>query len=225
METLSDSATPTLVSNIEVMKILSERIASRKDAESGKQRKQSPQLQHRDWVEGKVLEYIQSTPCASTDIERMPRMVSALRGEKGSMQTGKGSKKTSDAQTKRFSTREGFGLTDGETLQVLNFMPQEPVEIHLMIEELHSRMSDERQGELLQLIGSYAAQQGNVAVDGDHVMEETNQYVSTSVGKEISCVENGHIDTEKQMGGQKLNGDELIDSGVNNDVVMKEEPP
>eukprot|EP00558_Chaetoceros_sp_UNC1202_P006004 CAMPEP_0197233366 /NCGR_PEP_ID=MMETSP1429-20130617/1436_1 /TAXON_ID=49237 /ORGANISM="Chaetoceros sp., Strain UNC1202" /LENGTH=200 /DNA_ID=CAMNT_0042691593 /DNA_START=205 /DNA_END=807 /DNA_ORIENTATION=- len=50
----------------------------------------------------------------------------------------------------------GFDLTDAETLQLLNHMPTEPVEIHLMIEELTSRMDDDRQNEMLQLISEYA---------------------------------------------------------------------
>eukprot|EP00978_Attheya_sp_CCMP212_P008360 scaffold19705_cov58-Attheya_sp.AAC.2 len=49
----------------------------------------------------------------------------------------------------------GFGLTDAETLQVLNMMPQESVDIHLMIEDLTVRMTEERQEELLELIQSY----------------------------------------------------------------------
>jgi hypothetical protein len=49
----------------------------------------------------------------------------------------------------------GFGLTDAETLQVLNMMPQESVDIHLMIEDLTVRMTEERQEELLEIIQSY----------------------------------------------------------------------
>jgi antitoxin component of MazEF toxin-antitoxin module len=46
-------------------------------------------------------------------------------------------------------------LTEAEALQVINFMPTEPVEIHLMVEEMHTRMSEDRQRELLDLIASY----------------------------------------------------------------------
>ena len=56
---------------------------------------------------------------------------------------------------KSSSRTTGFGLTEAESLQVLNFMPQEKVEIHLMVEELHARMSEERQDELLELIKSH----------------------------------------------------------------------
>ena len=54
--------------------------------------------------------------------------------------------------------RSGFGLTEAESIQLLNFLPREPVEIHLMIEELHTRMSEKRQEELLQFLQSYYRQ-------------------------------------------------------------------
>ena len=37
----------------------------------------------------------------------------------------------------------------------MNFMPTEPVEIHLMVEELHARMTEPQQEQLLELIRSY----------------------------------------------------------------------
>lgn len=53
------------------------------------------------------------------------------------------------------SSTTGFGLTEAETLQILNFMPTEPVEIHLMVEDLHVRMSETKQEEFLNMIQSF----------------------------------------------------------------------
>ena len=51
---------------------------------------------------------------------------------------------------------DNYGLTDSETLQILNLMPTEPVEIHLMIEDLSSRLNEDEQNNLLELISKYA---------------------------------------------------------------------
>jgi hypothetical protein len=56
------------------------------------------------------------------------------------------------------SSSSGFGLTEAESLQILNLMPKQAVEIHLMVDELHSRLSDARQQELLDVIASYKKQ-------------------------------------------------------------------
>ena len=130
METLNTEKPPDLVANIEVMQILEEQIAARKEAI--KKKKSGAILRQRDWIEEKVLAYLKSTPCVQADTDKMPHLVKTLRGR----------------------SKEGFGLTDAETLQVLNFMPRESVEMHLMIEDLQVRMSDERQEELLNLVGS-----------------------------------------------------------------------
>lgn len=141
METLNTDKPPDLVANIEVMQILEEQIAARKEAI--KARKSGAILRQRDWIEEKVLAYLKSTPCVQADTEKMPTLVKRLRGR----------------------PKEGFGLTDAETLQVLNFMPREIVEMHLMIEDLQGRMSDERQEELMNLVGSCVLGEGDVPAD------------------------------------------------------------
>jgi len=126
-----------LVANIEVMQILSERIQERK---SKRKPTSNPKLRHRDWIEEQVHGYLKRTPCMQ-DYERAPELVAKLRA---------------DPSRKKAGGPNGFGLTDAEGLQILNFMPQESVELHLMIEDLQSRMSDERQDMLLSIIGSYS---------------------------------------------------------------------
>jgi RNA polymerase Rpb4 len=49
----------------------------------------------------------------------------------------------------------GFGLARSEALQILNFMPSEAVELHLMIDDLDSRFSTKQQDGLLDAISRY----------------------------------------------------------------------
>lgn len=51
--------------------------------------------------------------------------------------------------------KKDFLLTDAEILQICNFMPKESVEIHLIIQDLPTRLTEERQEELLTLIQSF----------------------------------------------------------------------
>jgi hypothetical protein len=124
METLNRDKLPDLVANIEVMQILEDQIAARASKRGNK-------LRQRDWIEEGVLRYLKTTPCIEADPDKMPQLVKRLRDKK-----------------------EGFGLTHAEALQVINFMPRESVENHLMIEELQTRMSDDKQEELLKAIGT-----------------------------------------------------------------------
>jgi hypothetical protein len=145
METLNTDNPPELVANIEVMKILEERVGAREAAEeelnskrnnrNKRQNNKNNKLRQRDWVEEKVLEYLKSTPCGQADIDKLPKLVKRLRGK-----------------NKTPANAAGFGLTDAESLQVLNFMPRESVEIHLMIGELQNRMTDARQEEMLDVV-------------------------------------------------------------------------
>ena len=138
MEKLGNGGAPELVTNIEVIQILSERIQDRK---ANRKHTSNPKLRHRDWIEEQVYAYLKKTPCIQ-DVERAPALVAKLRA---------------DPSKKKSGEIAGFGLTNAEGVQVLNFMPQESVELHLMIQDLQSRMSDERQEELLKTIGSYTS--------------------------------------------------------------------
>ena len=135
MEKESDA--PHLISNIEVMELLKTRLESRAS------QKKSHKLRHRDWIEEKVHEHLQSTPCTRLDPSKREELQSALSSSKkqavasGAMQT------------------TGFGLTEAESLQILNFMPSEEVEIHLLIDDLHDRMPDKQQTDLLATIKGY----------------------------------------------------------------------
>lgn len=134
----SSNEVPALISNVEVLRLLQKRLTNRKQG-GGNRRK----FQHRDWVESQVATYLQCTPCAKLDPQKYPQLQKLLQSQKKHVYAIDSQKST------------GFGLTEAETIQVLNLMPTEPVEIHLLIEDLHSRMPEKQQEELLQVISSY----------------------------------------------------------------------
>ena len=193
METLKTGDAPSLVTNIEMMRILSRKIDARGDGEESditthatrRGQKENVELQHLDWMEEVVYEYIQSTPCASVDFGHMPELVAKLKGGNvlvngGSANIGNGKPGHTDGASTSGNDHsggdgnEGFGLTDGETLQILNLMPRETVEIHLLIEDLPSRMTEERQSELLETVGKYSASPDEY--DEGNMVEENEAY-------------------------------------------------
>lgn len=176
MEILStDDEAPELVTNLEVMNILS----SQDSSQTKTRKKRKGKVQHVDWIQQHVHAYLSKTPCAHVQRDRMPSLVSRLKND--------------------------FGLTDAETLQVLNFMPRESVEIHLIIEDLPSRLTEERQEELLTLIGSY-------------VTEENGDEKKLPAQEEI--VEEQALDERAPKEEMLENGDMLEEQ----DAVIKTEP-
>lgn len=173
MEVLTDSdSSPVLISNAEVLKLLKEKLAERQENEK-KQRKHVTKYAHRDWIEEKVFAYLQTTPCIHMDPSKLSELTSKLTSSKRlSHGTSPSSPSTAATEENAAIKTTGFGLTGAEALQIVNFMPTEPVEIHLMVEELHSRMSESRQEELLQLVASYRqdgnnTEAGEVGVEAD----------------------------------------------------------
>lgn len=148
METLNIDKPPELVANIEVMEILAERV---KERGNGKKKHGGKALKQRDWIERQVLEYLESTPCALAESEKMPDLTKQLKSK--------------------------FQITNAETLQVLNFMPSESVEIHLFLPELQSRMKEERQEEMLQLVQSCKKVQEEAEGEIVENMEEDEEIV------------------------------------------------
>lgn len=152
METLKNHlGAPILITNTELLHILSEKCSKRQaeqeaveqeqednnsasDQTRQKPKQRRDRFQHRDYIEESTLAYLESTRC-SQDLKALPTLVETL---KGNAEDG------------------GFGLTDGETLQMLNTMPTESVELHLIVEDLQSRLSEERRNELLVIVSQYA---------------------------------------------------------------------
>ena len=186
MEIIKTGDVPALISNVEVMKLIQKNIESHnkqeeQDAEmedttigakeeymSAKiwqkqelKQKGRNKLKQKKWMEEQVLEYIEETPCTNVDFDALPNMVKRLRApkpKKKNIEKDKSSLSSSSADmTKIKDDEDNFGLTDAETLQILNLMPQELVEYHLIIEDISSRMSDDRQNELIEIVKQYVA--------------------------------------------------------------------
>lgn len=121
---------------------------NREERSRKKQKPNKNKYKHRDWIENKVFEYLRTTPCVNLGKENVENFQSNLMSSKKRKTSGNTGIET------------GFGLTEAEALQILNFMPKEKVEIHLMVEELHTRMTDERQDELLEFIQSQNVESG-----------------------------------------------------------------
>jgi len=163
------------------MNILSKRIDQRLEAaeaageQNDDRNKKGSKLRHRDFIEEKVFEYLQTTACAHVDFQQMPVFISKLKGEyrhTSKEETTAQAEKEAESSADPNENEEGYNLTDAELLQVLNHMPTEPVEIHLMIEELSSRMDEDRQNDLLQLISEYAGVAMDAAEEEEVVEEE-----------------------------------------------------
>ena len=151
MEILTNASSPTLISNKQVLEILKKNAEQRLEQE-GKRRKDKKKnrFRHRDWIETQVINYLDGTPCVQLEgMAAMEALHEKLVSSKQTRQTTDETNETAEAKT------TGFGLTDAEALQLVNFMPTEPVEIHLMIEELHARMSETKQEELIDVIKGY----------------------------------------------------------------------
>jgi hypothetical protein len=169
---LSAAQGPVLLPNAEVMEMLQKSVKQNKKrfarVKANHRKKNYKTQQHndapgvveikntyaqRDWIESKVLEYLQGTPCVQIPVSKIPELKSKCMGSKRQHRSHRQSSDADD--NNKNPTVSGYGLTEAETLQVLNLMPQEPVEIHFIVEEVRARMSESQEGEFLSMIKSY----------------------------------------------------------------------
>lgn len=163
MEPLKNGDAPALASNLEVMELLQERMATRQpDKSDGRVKSTKGPFHQRDWIEQTVLGYLKSSPVGSSDLnmDEMPKLIETLRREEAITTA------PSDAAAKKLKAdadqdiMQGYGLTTAETLQVLNHLPTSLVELHLLIEDLEKRVPDEeKQMEFLKLICQYSGRE------------------------------------------------------------------
>lgn len=162
--TKTKAEAPVLISNVEVMEFLQKRISDRNEKEARPNfRRRFNKFEHRDWIEEHVHTYLQTTPCVRLPVEKVPELKTKLMASSQKKHVTEGENGEAAVVTKP----AGFGLTEAESVQILNFMPQEPVEIHLMIEELHGRMSEKRQTDLFTLIESCSKDGGAVSAEAE----------------------------------------------------------
>ena len=174
MEVLTDSksSNPVLLSNAESMTILEKDVADnkkrmkaevekqkQKSKKSGSERKVKNRFAHRDWIQENVLEYLKGTPCVNIPTSKLNELKLKCMSGGSSTSSPKNKKKrrtlSNGESPPKAQPSPNYGLTEAEALQILNFMPSEPVEIHLMVDELHDRMSEAKQEEFLNMIRSY----------------------------------------------------------------------
>lgn len=125
-----------------------------------KKRKRPAKMQHCEWIEEKVVQHLKSTPCVRLNSSRRDELRATLQSSK---------KATSGSTT-------GFALTDAESLQIVNSMPTEPVELHLLIEDLHARMTDRQQKELLQFVASFCKDEGENPTSSVNGADQTSAH-------------------------------------------------
>ncbi|VEU37305.1 unnamed protein product [Pseudo-nitzschia multistriata] len=195
MEVLTNSklSNPVLLPNAQLMEMLEGDVKRNEKAlQQMQQRKRKPRksrFENRDWIQQHVLDYLKGTPCVNIPTAKLGELKArCMKKEsvsspirKKRKAPSKGSSSPSSPKHASRSSKQAqkgcYALTEAETLQVLNFMPQEMVEIHLMVEDLHDRMSEAKQEEFLEMIRSYNTSVETTEKDSSNDVEEDEEEV------------------------------------------------
>lgn len=171
---------PKLISNLEVLEILRARPPTRTSASYHSKKKPRRRGPHRllpaDQVAAQVEDYLRNTsPCTRIDpaqsqelmnrLQRSPKKGSLLGLSEDDKNRKNGDSSSSSSST---TTTAGFGLTQAEAIQCLNMVPTEPVEIHLVVEDLTNRLSERQQDELLNVMKSFDTTQQQPSDEAAH---------------------------------------------------------
>ena len=120
------SANDGLLTNVEVRDIL----ASRRQHRKPEVNQPHTDLQSREFVESKVLKYIEeSVPTVDNSMELVRECLSTLK-------------------------KMNLGLTEGELVQIANHIPMRQVELHLVLEECCDRLTEDQINVVLERIST-----------------------------------------------------------------------
>mmetsp|Transcript_25253 Transcript_25253/g.53186 ORF Transcript_25253/g.53186 Transcript_25253/m.53186 type:complete len:233 (+) Transcript_25253:164-862(+) len=221
----SVSSNPVLLPNAELMEMLEKDVRAnqtelerhQKPRKKGKSRGKSP-FEHRDWIQKHVLEYLKDSPCVNIPTAKLRELKSrctkkessssSLRKKRKAGGVSQSSPSSSSSPSKAKSSPDVYGLTEAEALQVLNHMPQEMVEMHLIVEDLHDRMSEAKQEDLLNMIRSYNTSVTTTTTNDD----------ATNGGEDEQVVVEDSIELLEAAGNDKNNDD---DDDSDGDTTMK----
>ena len=131
MEIVKTGDVPALITNIEVLQILSKNRRNKENEnETSNQEtnnKDDRQLQHKYWIDEHVYEYIKSaTPCGNANPKRMPELVHVLKqgsvvGETKCSTTAVKEEEGINGDTSHedvISSCQGFGLSDAANIEL-----------------------------------------------------------------------------------------------------------
>mmetsp|Transcript_2525 Transcript_2525/g.5501 ORF Transcript_2525/g.5501 Transcript_2525/m.5501 type:complete len:179 (+) Transcript_2525:123-659(+) len=164
MEILRDPCSPpSLLSNAEVLEVLQRQNehnngkellqdssknsndSNRDDISKNKHKgkKQKVYYKRRDWIQQETLMYLKTSPCSSLDVQRIDDLKAKFCTNDSNI-----THMTSSALSKKKNGDKGYSLTEAETIQVMNMMPQgSVVDVHLLVAEAHTRIGDESEVE------------------------------------------------------------------------------
>mmetsp|Transcript_10638 Transcript_10638/g.25605 ORF Transcript_10638/g.25605 Transcript_10638/m.25605 type:complete len:224 (-) Transcript_10638:349-1020(-) len=223
MEVLTDSksSTPVLLPNAKLMELLKKDVVSnkkrlKKESRKQKGRKMKNKFEHRDWIQEHVLEYLKGTPCVNIPVSKLEELKlkctskglsSSLSPTKKKCRTLSDSSPSQKVDLQSKSPSPDYGLTEAEAIQILNFMPQEPVEIHLMVDDLHERMSESKQEEFLGMIRSY-----NTSIEKSDEPDSTNGQMQSEE------IVDDSIEMLEKAGNHALNDDGDTDMKIKEEI-------
>jgi RNA polymerase Rpb4 len=268
---------PFLLSNVEVMNILQNRIHERNNSSSNnnkngannnnnhsqQQHQNNRKLRHRDWIEDNVIQYCQATSqlqnCTKAyeldtiltrhknttvtlentidplmETKKQKSLTTTNHNDDGKVRhdgndngndsnplllstaTGTGTLSSSSMSSVQYT---GFGLTDAESIQIVNYAPTEIVEIHLMIEELQSRFTDNEQEVLLKIISKFTTTTNNVDNSDTNIATEENDVVHD---REID--DNNNVTEDIVYEDYEIN-EPIVESHFNDNNNRETRPP
>lgn len=175
--------TPQLISNLEVLELLRNQPPPPR---RGRRRVLPPSVH----VAKHVRKYLETTPCVRIDSSKSHELLQKLQSQKkrailppAPTITNSGSGEASPS-----SEATGFGLTLAEAIQCLNMVPTEPVEIHLLVEDLPGRLAERQQQELLDLISLYDEKMPTPFQQGDTNNSPAQKGDETATGRQTDNV-------------------------------------